>query len=302
MSAQTSQLLHLTDEDMTERAPIAPFNQEACETFKAHFPDKPCLLKHDLAGHPAFQLSALTQLAKRLPDSCREYHAGDIHVSQPDEKAIPTTGLSFDETLAQIETLKAWTSIRSVQNDPDYRDILDQCIANLGPAELLPGRATHMHDGFIFTSSPGTQTPFHFDPEYNVLMQIAGEKTVMVFPADDEELASPEDHEELHATGKCNIAYDPERFDNRGQRFVLQPGDALYMPVKAPHWVKNGSQMSVSFSITWRSEVTDRNRRVHMANRSLREAGMNPPTVGEAPVRESIKALAIKLRERFASS
>ncbi len=300
MSAQTSQLLHLTDEEQNLSAPVAPFNEEACETFKAHFPDKPCLLKHDLNGHPAFQLSALTELAKRVPDACREFHAGDIHVSQPDAEAIPTTGLTFDETLARIETLKAWTCIRSVQNDPDYRDILEQCIANLAPAKLLPGQATHMHDGFVFTSSPGTQTPFHFDPEYNVLMQIKGEKTVMVFPVDDEELTSGADHEELHATGKCNIAYDPARFDNKGQRFVLKPGDALYMPVKAPHWVKNGDEMSVSFSITWRSEVSDQNRRVHMANRRLRAAGLNPPTVGGAPVRETIKALAVKLSEKFA--
>ncbi|MEZ5892338.1 MAG: hypothetical protein R3C58_04235 [Parvularculaceae bacterium] len=35
-----------------------------------------------------------------------------------------------------------------------------------------------------FRLSPGAVTPFHMDPEHNILLQIAGEKTFTIYPAD----------------------------------------------------------------------------------------------------------------------
>jgi hypothetical protein len=36
--------------------------------------------------------------------------------------------------------------------------------------------------------------------------------------------------------------------------FRLEPGEAIYVPVMAPHQVRNGPEPSISLSITWRSE------------------------------------------------
>ena len=37
--------------------------------------------------------------------------------------------------------------------------------------------------GFIFVSSPNSVTPYHFDPEHNILLQIRGSKVMTQFPA-----------------------------------------------------------------------------------------------------------------------
>src|SRR5690606_33051449 len=108
-------------------------------------------------------------------------------------------------------------------------------------------------EAFVFISSPGAVTPFHFDPEHNILLQIRGSKTMTIFPAADEDVVGGAQHEAFHAGGHRNLVWCDE-FAAKGEAFHLAPGEAVYVPVKAPHWVKNGPEVSISFSITWRSE------------------------------------------------
>src|SRR3546814_7623125 len=44
------------------------------------------------------------------------------------------------------------------------------------------------------------------------------------------------------------------------------PGEALLVPVKAPHFVQNGPAVSISFSITWRSERSVAEGELHSLN------------------------------------
>src|SRR3546814_15021805 len=54
------------------------------------------------------------------------------------------------------------------------------------------------------------------------------------------------------------------------------PGDAVLMPVMAPHFVANGDVPSISLSITWRSEWSYRESEAHAANAALRRMGLDP--------------------------
>ncbi|MEM9169359.1 MAG: cupin-like domain-containing protein [Pseudomonadota bacterium] len=302
--SQTAPLARSAPQGPQDRAPKpAPVDMayapEDVAIFRAAFPDRPCTFRHPLVGHPLLSLEALQALAPKLPGSSHEFHSGQIDPSQPDPDVIPGTGRNAFKTLEDIEAAEAWMSLRSVQLVPEYAALTDSLIASLGAAAMLPGGRTHLHESFIFVSSPATTTPFHFDPEYNVLMQIEGEKTVHVFPVGDREMVRPQDEEELHATGKCNVVFDEARFQERAQTFVLNPGDALYMPVKAPHWVQNGPSTSISFSATWRSAATDVDRRVHLFNRALRKRGITPSAPGAAPRADQAKAFAYRLLERL---
>src|SRR3546814_5379175 len=49
--------------------------------------------------------------------------------------------------------------------------------------------------GFLFISSPGSITPYHFDPEHNILLQLRGTKVMNVWPAGDERFAPRTQHE-----------------------------------------------------------------------------------------------------------
>ena len=51
------------------------------------------------------------------------------------------------------------------------------------------------------------------------------------------------------------IATSPwqDDYEARGDKFELIPGEAVHVPLMWPHWVKNGPEPSMSFSITWKS-------------------------------------------------
>jgi hypothetical protein len=146
-------------------------------------------------------------------------------------------------------------------------------------------------EGFIFVSSPNAVTPLHFDPEYNILCQIRGSKTMHVFSAEDEEMASPVFVENYHSGGPRNLPWK-EEFEERGRSFLLAPGDALYVPVTAPHWVRNGPEVSISFSITWRSRWSFHEADARAFNKRLRGLGINPALPRRFPEGNLLKSVA----------
>ncbi|MEL6360809.1 MAG: cupin-like domain-containing protein [Pseudomonadota bacterium] len=264
------------------------------------FPNRPVKVRHSLSGDRRLALPQLIELAGRLPaNPCHEYSASDIHKSQPDEEKIPGTGLSFVDTIRTMGERQSWAAIRSFQHDPEYKALLDHCIEESGIAEAIPSGRTYMHDGFFFITSPNGVTPFHVDPEYNILLQIEGRKSFYVFPANDPEIMSERDQEDFYVDGKKNLAFDDARFPEKGQRFDLGPGDALFVPVKMPHWVQNGSEISISLSVTWRSEETDRERRIFLSNRRLRGVGAPASLLARSDISDRVKALAGRLIDRL---
>src|SRR3546814_4940370 len=66
-------------------------------------------------------------------------------------------------------------------------------------------------EALIFLSSPGSITPFHMDPEHNILLQIEGEKTMTVFPPGDETLVPAQQSECFHRGGHRNLQWDDGR-------------------------------------------------------------------------------------------
>ena len=66
----------------------------------------------------------------------------------------------------------------------------------------------------------------------------------------------------------------------------------MFVPLMAPHWVKNGPAVSISFSVTWRSDWTYAVADAHAMNAVLRKTGLNPAFPGRYPGQNRTKALA----------
>jgi hypothetical protein len=260
------------------------------------YPERPCRLRHRLVGDPLFTLPALLALARRLPPALIEYNSGDLPIDQ-DPQQTPMTGLSIEETIRRIDACNSWMVIRSAERDPGYRRLFDECLAGIAAAAERSTGKMHKTIGFIFISSPHAVTPLHFDPEHNILMQIAGEKRITIYPS---ACVADEQHERYHAgAAHRNLPHDPA-FEVRAQAFDLAPGDAVYVPVKAPHWVKNGPSPSISFSITWRSRASLAEARLRLANHWIRQRGGAPPPPGTAPLRDAAVILAHRAAARLA--
>jgi hypothetical protein len=263
------------------QTPWLAFSRAARETLASAYPDMPVMLTHELANHPLFSREALAVLADRMPAACVEYNLGALPLGiRPEE--TPDNGLSVGDTVRTIDTNGSWVVLKNVERDPEYRALLNSALAEIEHV-VIPGTGRMLHrEAFIFLSSPGSITPFHMDPEHNILLQIDGEKTMTVFPSGDESLVPPEKSERFHAGGHRNIAWS-DSFMEKGKAFPLVAGEAIYVPVKAPHFVKNGPAVSVSFSITWRSERSVAEGELHALNAILRRRRLPLRSVGPRP-------------------
>ena len=239
------------------------------KALAGRYPGSPARLRHRLIDDPRFMLEALVGLAARLPAASIEYNAGDLAVGQ-DPALTPSNGLSVEETIRRIETCRSWMVLKNVEQDPAYAAALEDCLADISAAAETKTGRMEKKLGFIFISSAGSVTPFHMDPEHNILMQLRGAKEFHVYPANGG-IVSDEDHELYHAGAQHrNLQHKPE-FDRLAAVHAMGPGDALYVPVKAPHWVKVSDGPSVSFSITWRSRASLDEAALRLANRALRQ-------------------------------
>ena len=268
------------------------FTPDGLSSFQTLYPEQPGLLTHGLLGHPLFELDALVALAKRIRPVDAEYNRGDIPVGI-DPSATPSNGLSAEETIRSIEECGSWMVLKFIEQDPTYRDLLHSLLAELEPlVRPVTGEMLKL-EGFIFISSPGAVTPFHFDPEHNILLQLRGRKTMTVFPAGDESVASGASHEAFHAGGHRNLPWR-EEIATSGEPFELTPGKAIYVPVKAPHWVKNGPEVSISLSITWRSEWSYQEADARSFNRLVRKLGLDPAPPARFPRQNVAKSVAYR--------
>ena len=277
---------------MTGRA----FDAAAQAAFSAAYPERPTLLAHRLACHPLLQIDALAALAARIRPVDVEYNRADLPVGVAPEDT-PANGLSVEDTIRSIERNGSWMVLKFVDQDPVYRAFLAETLAELEPLVRPVTGAMLKQEAFVFISSPDAVTPFHFDPEHNILLQARGRKVINIFPAGDERLVSGEAHEAFHNGGHRNLPWR-EGFAECAAPFALEPGLAVYVPVKAPHWVHNGPDVSISFSITWRSEWSYREEYARRMNALLRKAGLSPASPGRYPHQNHLKSLGYRVIDK----
>ena len=251
--------------------------------FREKFNRKHFHFSHRLANHPLFDLERLSTLSETLP-------AADIYNADGGSKLDGKFSREREkkwtprEAIERIEESGSWCVLKRVEQDPEYKQLVDECFADL--AELsgpgLKDDTIIKKEGFIFITSPGKITPYHIDPQWSVLMQIRGLKSYVMAEADDRENL-PEGEIARLSLGDPNAAvYRPE-FAARSVQYDLYPGDATQQPVHAPHSARVGDQFSISFSIAVITKNVDIHRHAIMVNHLLRKAGGTPTPIGQNP-------------------
>ena len=284
---------------MTAHQPIIRpvFTPETLERIAALYPLQAGLLHHHLPDHPLLSLEALAQLGEGLPASEVEYNPGNVPIGiRPED--VPSNGLSIGETIRGIESNGSWAVLKNIENAEAYRVLLMDLLGELKPVVEPRTGAMLTPQGFIFISSPGSITPFHFDPEHNILLQLKGQKVMNVWPSGDERFAHRREHERYHTGGHRNLPWQDE-FHEGAQQVPLGPGDAVLMPVMAPHFVANGDAPSISLSITWRSEWSYRESEAHAANAALRRVGLDPAMPPRWPSYAWVKTVGWRIARRL---
>lgn len=267
------------------------FPPETREAFAAAYPASPAKLRHNLLGHPLLTIDALADLAEALPAHEIEYNPGQLPIGiRPED--VPKSDLTVTETIRNIGQAGSWVALKRIEQVPAYRDLLHSVLGQL--ADIVEPRTGAMMqlEGFVFITSPGSVTPFHFDPEHNILLQVMGHKTMTLFPVEDEAMFSADIHERYHlGLHHRNLTWF-DGYAAKGTPIQIGPGEAIHVPVKAPHWVQNGDEPSVSLSITWRSDWSYAEADARAFNHMLRKVGLRPASPGPFPARNRGKALA----------
>lgn len=188
--------------------------------FAASYPEVPHQLHHRLGRHPLLEIDALARLAERLPAAAIEYNKADLPIGITEKPAA--SGLSVGETIRRIEETGSWAALKNIEQVPEYAALLADLLAEIQPEiEARTGRMLKTQ-GFVFITSPGGVTPYHFDPEHNILLQIRGTKVMTQFPAGDARYAPDEVHETYHTGGGRELVWRDE-LRNGGREFRWLP-------------------------------------------------------------------------------
>jgi hypothetical protein len=255
-------------------------------------------VRHQLSEHPLLQLPALIDLADRIPERFIRFHKGDIEPSTAFETAPKTNRVDMapQEIIRNIEHANAWLSLHHIQQDPIYGQLVFDILDSILPK--ISGKDADFHNfaGWIFVSAPGAITPYHMDHENNFILQLRGEKEIHVFDPLARDVVSERCLEVFHRAWSRELVTYEDKHEAHATVFNVKPGDGAYMPTTAPHWVRNGDNISVTVSFTYYSREARRRERLYQLNWLIRRIGLTPAPIGPSPMRDWVKSgLALPL-------
>jgi len=266
------------------------FFGEKSASFTGLFNRKHFGFRHDLVGHPLFQLDRLAELSKTILTASDGKWSVNHNVLYKPAETVPNSAKQWDnfkpadivpEAIRNIRESAAWVLITGADLDPDYRELLNQMLAD---GERSCG--TEYRDDIIWSTlsilvgSPNSVTHYHVDSESNFLFQIHGHKEAHLFDADDRTIIKEEDIERFLAVSDAHIKFHPD-FEKKATVYELRAGDGIHIPPYAGHWVRNLSQYSVTATaLFYTREATDR-AWVYQCNHVLRSFGFKPTPPGQ---------------------
>jgi hypothetical protein len=268
--------------------------------FRAKFNRDSFAFRHALAGHELFTIPRLAGLAERILQSGTPARFSVFDASKTG------AGTKFHQmahrekvadTVRRLEDGGVWMKLSMAHEaDPEYGVLLEQISAEL---EALSGynlrQETTWKTMTLFLASPGIVTPYHIDHETNFLLQIQGEKDVALYNARDRSLLTAEEIERFYAgAGSVDAANWRDDLGERGTVYRLVPGLAVHHPPLAPHWVRNGQNVSVSVSIGFCLRELDARAHVWQANYCLRRLGLRPREPGVSPRADRLKHAVVR--------
>ena len=258
-------------------------------TFSEAFARRSIAVNHRLVDHPLFSLDAIAALADRLPPASVRRERGNLPLVNREGYVDIGEGPP-SATIRDIERNGFRVSLRDIQQDPAYARLIGECLDEvetiLGDREGGMKRRT----GYLFITAPASNTPMHFDPEHSFLLQLRGVKHVSVAAFDDDSIRQRE-LDRYYDAADCDFA----AMEEIAEDFLLDPGAGVYLPSFVPHWVTTEAGISVSFSIPFYTEFSERAESVNRINRRLRKMHLSPRGPGRSEPVDRVKAASFDL-------
>ena len=257
--------------------------------FSEAFARRSIAVNHHLVDHPLFSLDSIAELADRLPPDAVRRERGNLPLVNREGYVDIGEGPP-SATIRDIERNGFRVSLRDIQQDPAYARLIGNCLDEvqtiLGDREGGMKRRT----GYLFITAPASNTPMHFDPEHSFLLQVRGVKHVSVAAFEDDSIRQRE-LDRYYDAADCDFA----AMEEIAEDFRIDPGVGVYLPSFVPHWVTTEAGISISFSIPFYTEFSERAESVNRINRRLRKLHMSPRGPGRSEPVDRVKAASYDL-------
>lgn len=282
------------DQPSTRSAELLP--AAAVQRFAELHPDQSGTFRHGLVGHPLLSAEALARAAARMDPATVQCRVGTSKNGEgfdfADNSARPAT-----DVIERIAEARQWVMLAKLEQLPEYAAFFHEVMAPLEPLIRASGGAMLRLQAYAFVSSPHSLTPFHIDPEFNILFHLEGSKDFAVYPVAEPWLG-PKTHEYYHTSGDNLLAWKDE-YRTMGTIHRMRPGDAIYVPYKCPHWVEAGSEPAISLSLTWCTPASYDQEAAWRLNAWLARKGVNASPPPPLPARARARAFAWSAVERL---
>jgi hypothetical protein len=265
------------------------------------FPGQSAEFAHSLHEDSRLTVSAVADLADRLPrhSVICDTAAQPLLVPQggPPRGALARPG----DVIRDLDNANAWLTLLNIEDDPAYADLMNTMLDQLERGMTArQGNKMCKRVGFVFVSSPNSVTPAHFDIEHSLLMQVSGAKKVSFGRFESDQVRRHEIErywDGSHGSHGRLAALPPELVS-----YDLTPGRGVYIPPIGPHWVHNGPAISLSVTLTYFTDATERGNLVEACNARLRRWHLNPRVPGQSAPVDAAKVAVMRasaLRRRL---
>jgi hypothetical protein len=271
--------------------------------FRNDFNHNTFLFKHNLVGNPLFELPRLTQLAENLlkiegPTALR-WKNSDAPVDAKWAQLPPSEQVaSVSDAIQNLDKSGSWVVLYRVQNDPEYKAVLEQALDDI---EEMIGRPLRPEitwkDSYIFMGSPHAVTPYHIDHETAFLMQVHGNRIAQLWDQKDRSVLTEEEIENYYM-GDLGAGTYLEKNQPKAINYKMDAGTGVHHPVMAPHTYKNGDTYSVACGVHLCLHDVDQMGRAYQVNAMLRKLGMKPTAPGVNPGKDKLKIRALNLLDK----
>jgi hypothetical protein len=230
-----------------------------------------------LERHPANMLDVCTMGATDDPLYPNKFRTGDFRDT------------SAADLLAAAKAGSIWVNVRKAMNiHADYNAVLKEMYGSL--ADATGNRAFNANGG-ILLSSPVARVPYHFDKTEVILWHVRGQKTVRVWPVNQEFIPDRAVEATLTNMIEDDLPYTPA-FEEHATVIRLQPGQGATWPLNAPHRVDNET-FCVSVTTEYSTTESAMKSATMTSNATLRRyLGMNPLYEQDGAVARRIKSIA----------
>ena len=170
----------------------------------------------------------------------------------------------------------------------------------LRPADLpfseIKRPGTQQLEAYIFISSPGSVTPFHFDDEHNFLLQVRGSKTMHMWDARDPNVVTYQALERAYNGSPRNIPYK-EELAAQGKRLSCDQVMACTCRSTIPTGCRTARRFpSPEYHLSLRRAGKGVDRA--LVQRKTEGRGWSPRPFQDAPVRDTAKYFAARAVRR----